>query len=44
VGDLTFTIEVDVSSEDGLSKKMIEQQVMETIQQLGATVERREEE
>jgi predicted AAA+ superfamily ATPase len=44
VGDLTFTIEVDVSSEDGLSKKMIEQQVMETLQQLGATVERREEE
>ena len=38
-GEFTFTIEIDVSSADGISKKAIEQQVMETLQQIGATVE-----
>ena len=44
VGDVTFTIEVDVSSDEGISEKVIEQQVMETLQQLGAVVEKREQE
>jgi len=41
-GEFSFTIEIDVSSADGISKKVIEQQVMETLQQLGARVERRD--
>jgi hypothetical protein len=41
-GEFTFTIEFDVSSDDGLSKKRIEQVVMETLQQLGANVEQKE--
>ncbi|MBS1253271.1 MAG: hypothetical protein MAG451_02320 [Anaerolineales bacterium] len=36
IGEFTFTIEVDVSSADGISKRVIEQQVLETLRQLGA--------
>ena len=38
-GEFEFTIEFNVSSADGISKKVIEQTVMETLQQLGAQVE-----
>ncbi|WP_263789501.1 ATP-binding protein [Salinibacter sp.] len=42
VGEFTFTIEFEVESGDGISERKIEQQVMETLRQLGATVERKE--
>lgn len=38
-GDFTFTIEISVHTKDGISRKVIDQQVMETLQQLGAKVE-----
>ena len=41
-GEFTFSIEIDVTSADGISKKAVEQQVMETLQQIGAKVERRD--
>jgi hypothetical protein len=44
VGEFTFTIEFEVESADGISERKIEQQVMETLRQLGATVEKREAE
>lgn len=44
VDGLTFTIEIDAASEKGISKRTIEHKVMETLQQLGATVEEYEEE
>lgn len=44
VGDFELTIEFEVESEDGISEAAIEQTVMETLQQLGAEVERREAE
>ena len=42
VGEFTFTIEFEVESADGISERKIEQQVMETLRQLGATVERKD--
>jgi hypothetical protein len=39
---IVFTIEIDVTSADGISMRTIEQQVMETLQQIGAEVERRD--
>ncbi len=39
-GQFEFTIEFDVESEEGIPEKKIEQQVMETLRQLGAEVER----
>jgi hypothetical protein len=43
-GEFTFTIEFEVESADGISERKIEQQVMETLRQIGATVERKEAE
>jgi len=40
-GDFTFTIEIAVHSKDGISKKVVDQQVMETLQQLGAKVDQK---
>lgn len=37
-GGFSFTIELDVSPPEGISKKVVEQQVMETLRQIGATV------
>lgn len=42
-GEFEFTVEFNVSSADGISKKVIEQTVMETLQQLGAEVEERDQ-
>jgi len=39
VGAFKFTIELDVSAKDGIRRKVIDQQVMETLRQLGAEVE-----
>jgi hypothetical protein len=36
--DLTFTIEVELTSEDGVSESTLEQKVKETIRQIGARV------
>jgi len=41
-GEFTFTIEFEVESTDGISERKIEQTVMETLRQLGATVERKD--
>lgn len=41
-GAFEFTIEFEVSSEDGIPTKTIEQTVIETLRQLGATIERKE--
>jgi predicted AAA+ superfamily ATPase len=41
-GEFTFTIEFEVESTDGISEQKIEQTVMETLRQLGATVERKD--
>ncbi len=38
-GEFEFTIEFEVESEEGIPEKKIEQQVMETLRQLGAEVE-----
>jgi len=38
VGEFDFAIEIDVSSAEGIPKKVIEQAIMETLQQLGADV------
>lgn len=43
-GQFEFTIEFDVESEEGIPEKKIEQQVMETLRQLGAEVERQDAE
>lgn len=43
-GEFEFTIEFDVESEDGIPEKAIEQRVLETLRQLGATIERKETE
>ncbi|MBB4069231.1 hypothetical protein GGQ18_001815 [Salinibacter ruber] len=43
-GQFEFTIEFDVESEEGIPEKKIEQQVMETLRQLGAVVERQDQE
>lgn len=39
VGDFTFTIEIDLRAPDGISKRVVEQQVLETLQQLGADID-----
>jgi hypothetical protein len=39
VGDFSFSIEIHVESDDGIDQKVIEQQVKETLMQLGAVVE-----
>ena len=39
IGEFTFTIEIDVKSPDGIPRKVIEQQVIETLRQLGAKFE-----
>jgi hypothetical protein len=41
-GEFTFTIEFEVASTNGISERKIEQTVMETLRQLGATVERKD--
>jgi len=41
VGEFTFTIEFEVESADGISERKIEQTVMETLRQLGATVDKK---
>lgn len=38
-GAFEFTIELDLQVKDGISKRVIEQQVMETLRQIGAKVE-----
>jgi hypothetical protein len=43
-GEFEFTIEFDVSTEDGIKAKTIEHTIMETLRQLGATVEKKETE
>jgi len=43
-GEFEFTIEFDVETEDGIPEKAIQQQILETLKQLGAKVERREAE
>lgn len=42
VGEFTFTVEIDVKSSDGIPRKVIEQQVIETLRQLGAKFEVRD--
>jgi hypothetical protein len=42
VGDFKFTIEIDVTSEDGLAESVLENQIKETIRQIGGQVEREE--
>lgn len=39
VGEFTVTIEIDVRSAEGIPKKVIEQQVRETLRQLGASIQ-----
>ena len=39
VGDFNFTIEIDVSSEEGITQATLENQIKETIRQIGAKVE-----
>lgn len=42
IGEFTFTIEIDVKSGDGIPRKVIEQQVIETLRQLGAKFQTKE--
>jgi len=42
VGAFEFAIELDLAGRDGISKRVVEQQVMETLRQLGAEVEDQE--
>lgn len=42
VGAFEFVIELDLQAKDGISKRVVEQQVMETLRQLGAQVEDQE--
>jgi hypothetical protein len=39
VGDFEFTLEIDVSSEEGISQSALENQIKETLRQIGARVE-----
>jgi hypothetical protein len=39
VGDFKFTLEIDVSSEEGISQSALENQIKETLRQIGARVE-----
>ena len=38
VGDFTFTLEIDVSSTEGISQSTLENKIKETIRQIGATL------
>jgi hypothetical protein len=38
-GDFKFTIEIDVTSQDGITQATLENQIKETIRQIGARVE-----
>ncbi|MBC8505372.1 MAG: hypothetical protein H8D34_10970 [Chloroflexi bacterium] len=38
VGDFEFTLEIDVSSEEGISESTLENQIKETIRQIGGIV------
>jgi len=38
VGEFTFTVEVNVESAEGIPEQVIEQQVKETLRQLGANI------
>jgi hypothetical protein len=37
-GEVTFTMEIEVTSEEGISDSTLEQKVKETIRQIGARV------
>lgn len=39
VGDFSLTIEIDVSSTDGISETTLENQIKETIRQIGAHID-----
>jgi hypothetical protein len=39
VGDFEFTLEIDVKSEEGISQSALENQIKETLRQIGARVE-----
>jgi hypothetical protein len=38
IGEFTFAVEVDVASTEGVSERVVEQQVKETLRQLGANI------
>jgi hypothetical protein len=38
IGDFTFTIEIDVNTEDGISPTVLENQIKETIRQIGGRI------
>jgi hypothetical protein len=38
-GDSRFSLEIDVSSEEGISQSALENQIKETLRQIGARVE-----
>ena len=38
VGDFKFTIEIEVTSEEGISQATLENQIKETIRQIGGRV------
>ncbi|MFQ5537797.1 MAG: ATP-binding protein [Gemmatimonadota bacterium] len=40
IGAFEFVIELDLAGKDGISKRVVEQQVMETLKQIGAKVEK----
>jgi hypothetical protein len=42
VGDFTFTLEIDIESEDGISESVLTNQVKETIKQIGGKIEEEE--
>lgn len=42
-GEFEFSIAFEVQSEEGISKRIVEQTVMETLRQLGAKVEKEED-
>lgn len=44
VGDFEFTLEIDVSSEEGISDSVLENQIKETIRQIGGRVEKEDRE
>jgi hypothetical protein len=44
VGDFEFTVEIDVSSAEGISKSTLENQIKETIRQIGGLVDEEEKE
>jgi len=39
VDNLTFTLEIDVASTDGIDQATLENQIKETIRQIGASVQ-----